>query len=125
MIQNPATAGTPLLPAPLTGSIQELANQLMSYGLRLQVIARNGSSLPVGCYSNHRQQHCDLLTAGEARIAWMAAAGSTNTEIADCLHLSPKTVEAHLGRIYRKLAVRSRTELAYLLATRGPGHPTI
>jgi DNA-binding CsgD family transcriptional regulator len=40
------------------------------------------------------------------------AEGATNREAGAKLFLSPKTVEAHLGRIYRKLGVRSRTELA-------------
>jgi len=61
-----------------------------------------------------------VLTAGEARIASMATAGSTNREIAQWLHISHKTVEAHLGHIYRKLGVRSRTELAYLLSREHP-----
>jgi DNA-binding NarL/FixJ family response regulator len=43
------------------------------------------------------------------------ATGHTNREIADRLYLSPKTVETVLTRVYRKVAVRSRTELAGLL----------
>ena len=52
------------------------------------------------------------LTAGERSVADLAAAGATNREIGSQLHLSPKTVEAVLTRVYRKLGVRSRTELA-------------
>ena len=40
-----------------------------------------------------------------------AASGLTNREIGARLFLSPKTVELHLGRVYKKLGVRSRTEL--------------
>ena len=40
------------------------------------------------------------------------ASGSTNREVADALFISIHTVEANLKRIYRKLGVRSRTELA-------------
>lgn len=52
------------------------------------------------------------LTVGERSIANLAAAGATNREIGAQLFLSPKTVEAVLTRVYRKLGVRSRTELA-------------
>ena len=58
----------------------------------------------------------DELTAQEARIAACVARGSTNREVAEELFLSPKTVEFHLGRVFRKLGIRSRTELAVLVA---------
>jgi len=57
-----------------------------------------------------------MLTASELRIARMVAAGATNNEIAAWLFVSPKTIETHLTRIFRKAGVRSRTELAYVLA---------
>jgi DNA-binding CsgD family transcriptional regulator len=52
------------------------------------------------------------LTAGELSVAELAATGATNREIGARLFLSAKTVEAVLTRVYRKLGVRSRTELA-------------
>jgi DNA-binding CsgD family transcriptional regulator len=52
------------------------------------------------------------LTATEDKVAALVAAGSTNREAADALFVSVHTVEANLKRIYRKLGVRSRTELA-------------
>ena len=42
----------------------------------------------------------------------MAAAGATNSEIGAVLYVNARTVESNLTRIYRKLGVRSRTELA-------------
>jgi DNA-binding CsgD family transcriptional regulator len=51
------------------------------------------------------------LTAGEFRIATMAADGMTNRDIAQALFLTPKTVEWHLGQIYRKLGLHSRMHL--------------
>ena len=58
----------------------------------------------------------DELTAQEARVAIGVARGLTNREVAEDLFLSPKTVEFHLGRVFRKLGIRSRTELAVLVA---------
>jgi DNA-binding NarL/FixJ family response regulator len=52
------------------------------------------------------------LTNTEQKVAELVAAGGTNKEVASELFLSVKTVEANLSRIYRKLGVRSRTELA-------------
>jgi DNA-binding NarL/FixJ family response regulator len=54
------------------------------------------------------------LTPREREIAALVARGSANKEVAATLHLSPKTVEANLSRVYAKLGVRSRTELAAL-----------
>lgn len=56
------------------------------------------------------------LTAQELRVALLVAGGATNREAAVALFLSPKTVGFHLGKVYTKLGVRSRTELAALLA---------
>ena len=55
------------------------------------------------------------LTDQELRIALLVAEGVTNREAAASLFLSPKTVGYHLGKVYDKLGVRSRTELAHLL----------
>ena len=55
------------------------------------------------------------LTPNEARVAELVAAGGTNREVADALFVSVHTVEANLKRIYRKLGIRSRTELASAL----------
>jgi DNA-binding CsgD family transcriptional regulator len=52
------------------------------------------------------------LTPTEEKVAALVAGGSTNREAADTLFVSVHTVEANLKRIYRKLGVRSRTELA-------------
>ncbi len=56
------------------------------------------------------------LTESERQVAELAAAGRSNKEIADVLFLSPKTVGGTLGRVYRKLGVRTRTELSSWLA---------
>lgn len=52
------------------------------------------------------------LTPREQEVLALLAAGLTNHEIADNLVISPQTVKKHAGSIYRKLAVRGRTEAA-------------
>ena len=54
----------------------------------------------------------DRLTEAERRVAGLAADGKTNREIAAALFTGTTTVEAHLTRIYSKMGIRSRTELA-------------
>jgi DNA-binding CsgD family transcriptional regulator len=57
------------------------------------------------------------LTPAEERIATLVAAGKTNREVAAALFLSERTVEWHLSHVFGKLGVRSRTELARVLAS--------
>ncbi|MER7701901.1 AAA family ATPase [Kitasatospora sp. NPDC097605] len=62
-----------------------------------------------------------LLTGQELRIARLAATGLTNKEIGQRLQLSPRTVAAHLYKIFPKLGITSRAALAHALAqTVGP-----
>ena len=63
-----------------------------------------------------RAPSSDDLTPTERRIAALVADGMTNREVAASLFVTPKTVESALTRVYRKLGVRSRTELARHLA---------
>jgi DNA-binding NarL/FixJ family response regulator len=58
------------------------------------------------------------LSAREAEVARLAGSGLTNRVIARRLYLSPKTVDAHLSRVFSKLGLRSRVELAVLLSRR-------
>ncbi|WP_327001681.1 helix-turn-helix transcriptional regulator [Dactylosporangium sp. NBC_01737] len=58
------------------------------------------------------------LTAQEAQIARLAVAGHTNPEIGATLFLSPRTVEWHLRKIFAKLGIASRRELAAALRDR-------
>lgn len=76
-------------------------DELASCGLRPRRLAFSG---------------VDALTPSERRIADMAASGSTNREIAQMLFVTPKTVENHLGRVYGKLDVGRRSDLAAALA---------
>lgn len=60
------------------------------------------------------------LTPTEDRVARLAAAGMTNREVAQAIFISPKTVEANLTRIYRKLGIRTRAELGAKMHEREP-----
>ena len=76
---------------------QRAASALRSAGARPRRLAMTGP---------------DALTPAERRVAGLAGAGRSNSEIATELHLARKTVEGHLARVYRKLEVRSREQLA-------------
>jgi DNA-binding CsgD family transcriptional regulator len=58
------------------------------------------------------------LTAREKQVVGLVIRGRTNSEVANALRISDKTVEWNLTKVYRKLAVRSRTELTARLAAR-------
>jgi DNA-binding CsgD family transcriptional regulator len=57
----------------------------------------------------------EQLTPQELQVALEIARGSTNREAAAALFLSPKTIEWHLRNVYRKLDIRSRTELVRIV----------
>jgi DNA-binding CsgD family transcriptional regulator len=63
-----------------------------------------------------RRPSTSELTETEERVARLAAQGLSNKEIAAALFVTVHTVEAHLVHVYRKLAIRSRSELAARLA---------
>ncbi|MBD5788306.1 AAA family ATPase [Cellulosimicrobium terreum] len=62
-----------------------------------------------------RTEVLEGLTAHEAEIARLAATGSSNTEIGTKLFVSPRTVEWHLHKVFLKLGISSRKELAAAL----------
>jgi DNA-binding CsgD family transcriptional regulator len=70
-------------------------------------LAASGGEAPRGAAGTR-----DALTPQELHVALAVAAGATNREVSTSLFLSPKTIEMHLTRIYRKLGIRSRTDLA-------------
>jgi DNA-binding CsgD family transcriptional regulator len=58
------------------------------------------------------------LTASERRVAQLAAEGRSNPEIAQALFVTRKTVETHLGHVYRKLGISGRGDLPQELGGR-------
>jgi DNA-binding CsgD family transcriptional regulator len=61
------------------------------------------------------QNDARRLSSAEGRVAELAALGNTNEQIARKLYITVSTVEQHLTRIYRKLGIRRRTQLASFL----------
>ena len=59
------------------------------------------------------------LTAQEAQIARLVREGLSNAEIGTRLFLSPRTVQCHLGKVFTKLGISSRSQLDHIL----PGGP--
>ena len=64
-----------------------------------------------------------VLTKAERRVAQLAAEGRTNGEISTQLVVSGKTVETHLGSVYRKLGIGSRAQLPQALGDHASGRP--
>jgi DNA-binding NarL/FixJ family response regulator len=74
------------------------------------------AQVELGRIGGRRAAAAGTMSATESEIAKLVAAGRTNREVAAALHLSDKTVEWNLSKLYRKLGVRSRTQLATALA---------
>uniref|UniRef100_A0AAU2K5E3 AAA family ATPase n=1 Tax=Streptomyces sp. NBC_00049 TaxID=2903617 RepID=A0AAU2K5E3_9ACTN len=82
--------------------------------LLVGLAAMAGPPAPAPCSGT--PQRLMSLTAREREVAELIAEGLTNQEIASRLYLSPRTVETHLSRVYRKTDVSSRAALAALMA---------
>ena len=102
--------------------LQSVRERLSELECRLTAVETNGRSPTLGL-------HLRRLSTTERRVAELIVAGLTDDEVAERLFLSAKTVAWNLTKAYRKLGVRSRTELAVLLRPKagelpggGPSH---
>ena len=83
-------------------SVDELIDQILAHiGVEADRVGRQRGLTP-----------WETLTSAEQRVARLVQRGLTNLEVAASLGSSVRTVETQLSRIYAKLAIRSRTELA-------------
>ncbi len=85
-----------------------------SSGLGRPRLAARESDVSDDALDELRGRWSDELTERELDVALLVVQGGSNREAADQLYLSVRTVEVHLGRVFRKLGVRSRVELAVL-----------
>ena len=93
-------------------SLQAALNSFEQMGARLWAERARAELARIG----GRALAADALTPTEQRVAELVAAGGTYREVADALFISPKTVQWNLSKIYRKLGIRSRSQLAASLA---------
>lgn len=98
---------------PMLSSVEELE----AIRERLGELERRLGALEGGDGARTARGALGRLTESERRIVGLVVAGRTNDEVAQRLFLSPKTVEWSLTKVYRKLRVRSRTELVAKLGS--------
>jgi DNA-binding NarL/FixJ family response regulator len=87
-------------------------NELESLGAVREADAAAALMRALGAKGRAGPREQGLLSKRELEVLRLVGEGLTNTEIATRLFISPKTAEHHVGRIYPKLQLRTRTELA-------------
>jgi DNA-binding NarL/FixJ family response regulator len=98
---------------PKTASLNELLAAIRSTGQGESYLSHSVASIVVQHLSGKAKGgNKGLLSAREIEILRLVALGYTNDHIAHHLHLSKRTIEAHLTHIFNKLNVNSRTEAA-------------
>jgi DNA-binding NarL/FixJ family response regulator len=101
----------------LRSEVDMEADKLAEIRSRLAAVEERLENLERGTAPAGTNVELNRLSETERRIATLVAMGRTNEQVGERLFLSPKTVEWSLTKIYRKLRVRSRTELAAKLAS--------
>jgi DNA-binding NarL/FixJ family response regulator len=101
----------------LRSEVDVEADEVAELRRRLAAVEARLERLESGAQPGGTSVELNRLSETERRIATLVAVGRTNEEVGERLFLSPKTVEWSLTKIFRKLRVRSRTELAAKLAS--------
>lgn len=105
---------------PKTASLNELLDAIRATSRGESVLPPSVASIVVRHLSGAREPSPETkLTPREMDVLHLLTQGLSNHQIAQALHLSPRTVEAHLTHIYDKLNVASRTEAALLAQREG------
>jgi DNA-binding NarL/FixJ family response regulator len=105
---------------PKTVSLKELLDAIRATSRGESVLPPSVASVVVKHFTGDIDQEGKIsLTAREMEVLKLVADGLTNDQIAQSLHLSTRTIEAHLTHIYNKLDVSSRTEAALLAVRQG------
>jgi two-component system response regulator NreC len=121
MEENPVFAQRALAAGALGFVLKELAAEELPTAIRCVVAGEQYVSprLTPPIDDLHRASAEDKLTAREVEVLRLIALGHTSVEIARKLGLSPRTVETHRARIYRKLGLATRAELVAYALRRG------
>jgi DNA-binding NarL/FixJ family response regulator len=105
---------------PKTVSLNELLEAIRSTSRGESVLPPSIASVVVKRFSGDVEKEGKVgLTDREMEVLRLVADGLTNDQIAQNMHLSTRTIEAHLTHIYNKLNVSSRTEAAMLAMRKG------
>lgn len=99
---------------PPRGRLKKTAISTPADGMRMGVT--DSRSVPLPAESTTPGQLWQTLTSRERQIAYAVASGRSNKEIAALMHISQKTVKAHLGSVFQKLDVRDRLQLVVRMA---------
>ncbi|MEU8899403.1 AAA family ATPase [Nocardia sp. NPDC048505] len=98
-----------------TAHLEQAASRFRAEGAESWLARAARELAPLGIVSDLPQRRPTALTAQEEAIANLAGDGVTNQVIAERLFLSPSTVDYHLRKVFRKLDVTSRRQLAAAL----------
>jgi len=102
-----------------TSSLNELLDAIRATAYGESILPPSIASIVVKHLSGEETSQADILTTREMEVLKLVAEGLTNEQIGLKLHLSARTIEAHLTHIYTKLDVSSRTEAALIAHKRG------
>lgn len=113
MEDNPAFAQRALAVGALAFVVKDRADSELPQAIRAvsQGKVYVSPAVAAGLEALHESLTQDGLTVREVEVLRLIALGHTSVEIAGHLHLSPRTVETHRARVYRKLGLSTRAEL--------------